>query len=51
MSLDFDAAVETLRSGEEPRRRDAVAVLGRSGRAEAIGPLLMALSDESWPVR
>ena len=32
-------------------RRRVVEELGRSGRPEAITPLLLAVADESWPVR
>src|SRR6185436_12459790 len=49
--IDVEAAIESLRTGEETARRRVVDELGRSGRAEAIPPLLMAVSDESWPVR
>src|SRR6185295_9732893 len=51
MTLDIEAAVRSLRSGEEAVRREVVERLGRSGRAEALEPLLMAVADESWPVR
>ena len=51
MSLDFQAALDALRSGEEAVRRATVDQLGRSGLREAIGPLLMAVGDDSWPVR
>ena len=49
--IDIQAALESLRSGEEAARRRVVEELGRSGRPEAIPPLLMAVADESWPVR
>src|SRR5688500_6188576 len=49
--IDIRAAIESLRSGEEAARRRAVEELGRSGRPEAIAPLLMAVTDESWPAR
>jgi len=51
MTLDIQAALEHLRSGEEPTRRRVVEELGRSGQPEAITPLLLAVADESWPVR
>src|SRR4051794_25244799 len=51
MTLDIQAALEQLRTGEEPVRRRVVEELGRSGRPEAITPLLLAVADESWPVR
>src|SRR5882672_2746759 len=51
MTLDIQAALEHLRSGEEPVRRRVVDELGRSGQPEAITPLLLAVADESWPVR
>src|SRR4029079_4797617 len=40
-----------LRTGEEPARRALVEDLGRSGLAEAIPPLLVAVTDEGWAVR
>jgi len=49
--IDIQAAVEALRSGEEARRRQVVDELGASRRPEAVRPLLMAVADESWPVR
>ncbi len=49
--MDIQAALEQLRSGEESVRRHVVDELGRSGRPEAITPLLLAVADESWPVR
>ena len=49
--IDIQAAIESLRTGEESVRRRVVDELGRSGRPEAIPPLLMAVADESWPVR
>ncbi|PYQ21933.1 MAG: hypothetical protein DMF81_13890 [Acidobacteria bacterium] len=51
MTLDIQAALESLRSGEEPVRRRVVEELGRSGQPEAVAPLLVAVADESWPVR
>jgi HEAT repeat protein len=51
MSLDIQAAFRSLRSGEEAVRREVVDELGRSGRPEALEPLLVAVTDESWPVR
>ncbi len=51
MTLDIQAALESLRTGEEAVRRQTVEQLGHSGRAEAIPALLLALADESWPVR
>ena len=45
------AVLETLRRGDEPVRRALVEELGRSGLAEAIPPLLVAVGDEGWPVR
>ena len=49
--IDIRAAILSLRSGEESERRRVVDELGRSGRPEAIVPLLIAVTDESWPVR
>ena len=49
--IDIQAALEQLRTGEEPVRRRVVDELGRSGQPEAITPLLLAVADESWPVR
>jgi HEAT repeat protein len=49
--MDIEAALEVLRSGEESARRETVLALARSGRAEAVPALLVAVSDESWPVR
>ena len=49
--IDIQAALLTLRTGEESRRRRVVDELGASRRPEAIAPLLMAVADESWPVR
>ena len=43
--------LDLLRHGEEPARRQAVADLGASGRAEAIAPLLVAVGYDSWSVR
>jgi len=51
LSIDPAAALETLRHGEEPARRRAVAELAAEGRREAIAPLLVAVGDESWAVR
>jgi HEAT repeat protein len=51
MSLDIRAALDALRTGEEAARRRAVAALGASGAREAIRPLLVAVSDDSWAVR
>ena len=51
MTLDIQAALESLRTGEEPVRRRVVEELGRSGEPEAVTPLLVAVADESWPVR
>jgi HEAT repeat protein len=51
MTVDIQAALEILRSGEESLRRQAVERLGASGLAAAIQPLLLAVGDESWPVR
>ena len=48
---DPTRALETLRHGEEPARRRAVADLAGSGRPEGIAPLLLAVGDESWAVR
>src|SRR5699024_11838498 len=43
--IDIQQAIETLRTGEESVRRRVVDDLGRSGRAEAIAPLLMAVAE------
>jgi len=51
MTLDIQAALESLRTGEEPVRRRVVEELGRSGEPDAVTPLLVAVADESWPVR
>src|SRR5258708_3360247 len=51
MSPDLQAALQTLRSGEESARRQAVVALGGSGLTEALPALLTAVADESWPVR
>jgi HEAT repeat protein len=51
VTLDIQAALQALRSGEEAVRRRVVEDLGRSGASEAIAPLLLAVADESWPVR
>src|SRR5258706_2185372 len=51
MALDIQAALASLRSGEESVRREVVEQLGRSGQPEAVGPLLLAVADDSWPVR
>ena len=44
---DIAGAIEALRGGEESARRKAVDALARSGRPEAIAPLLSAVSDEA----
>src|SRR5258708_140591 len=49
--MDIQAALEALRTGEEAVRRKAVDELGGSGHPEAIPLLLLAVADESWPVR
>ena len=49
--MDIQAALDSLRTAEESVRKQVVEELGRSGQAEAILPLLMAVGDESWPVR
>lgn len=49
--MDIKAALDVLRAGEESARRETVLALARSGLAEAVPPLLIAVSDESWPVR
>src|SRR5260221_2456819 len=51
MALDIQAALASLRTGEESVRRALVEQLGRSGQPEAVGPLLVAVADDSWPVR
>lgn len=51
MTLDIEAAVRSLRTGEESLRRQVVEQLGRSGQAAALQPLLLAVADESWQVR
>src|SRR5262245_27029933 len=51
MALDIERALESLRTGEESLRRRVVEDLGRSGQPEAISPLLLAVADDSWPVR
>jgi HEAT repeat protein len=51
MTLDVQAAMASLRSGEESVRRAVVEHLGQSGQPEAVGPLLVAVADDSWPVR
>ena len=51
MSLDIEAALEALRTGEESVRRETVELLAASGSESAIKPLLVAVGDESWPVR
>src|SRR6185503_2764018 len=51
MTLDLQAVLLTLKRGEESARRKLVEDLGRSGEREAIMPLLLAVADESWPVR
>src|SRR5688572_25999190 len=42
--IDIQAAIESLRTGEEAARLRVVDELGRSGRAEAITPLLIAVA-------
>jgi HEAT repeat protein len=49
--IDIQAALLSLRTAEESVRRQLVEELGRSGDQAAILPLLMAVGDESWPVR
>jgi HEAT repeat protein len=49
--MDVEAAKEALRTGEESVRRQTVLALARSGRKEAVAALLIAVSDDSWPVR
>lgn len=51
MTIDVRAALETLRTGEESRRREAVEQLAAEGSSAAAGPLLTAVSDDSWTVR
>src|SRR5258708_38290105 len=51
MSPDLKTALQTLRSGEESARRQAVVALGGAKVAEALPALLNAVADESWPVR
>ncbi len=51
MTLDIEAALEALRTGEESVRRETVELLAASGSERAIKPLLVAVGDESWPVR
>ena len=51
MTLDLKAALESLRTGEESTRKQAVDALGASLEQAAIAPLLHAVGDESWPVR
>ena len=52
MTLDIQAAARRRSArGEESVRRAVVEELGRSGQPEAIAPLLVAVADESWPVR
>jgi HEAT repeat protein len=51
MAIDIQSALECLRSGEESARRRVVDELGRSHAEEAIPPLLLAVADDSWPVR
>jgi HEAT repeat protein len=51
MTPEIARSLDTLRRGEEPARRRVVAELGASARPEAIGPLLVAVGDESWAVR
>ncbi|HXY40705.1 MAG TPA: HEAT repeat domain-containing protein, partial [Vicinamibacteria bacterium] len=51
MSEPLQPAKDALVRGEEPARREAVAQLSASGLPEAIAPLLLAVSDQSWAVR
>ena len=51
MSLDIQAAMESLRTADESVRRELVEQLGRSQDPSAIPALLLAMADESWPVR
>jgi HEAT repeat protein len=51
VTIDIQAALESLRSGEEAVRKEVVERLGRSRASEAVTPLLLAVADESWPVR
>ncbi len=52
MTLDLQAALETLRSGEEQARRETVLRLGQAaGQPEVVPLLLLAVADDSWPVR
>src|SRR5262245_66170881 len=51
MTIDIRAALEALRSGEESARRGVVEGLSRARAAEAIPALLVAVADDSWPVR
>ncbi len=43
--------LQELQSGEVRVRKDAALKLGRSGRTEAVAPLLKLLKDSSWKVR
>jgi HEAT repeat protein len=49
--LNITAALEALRTGEESTRRQVVDALAASGQPEAVLALLLAVGDESWPVR
>src|SRR5262249_31773807 len=51
MTLDIQRALRSLREGEESVRREVVDELARSAEPEAIPPLLLAVADDSWPVR
>ena len=46
--IDVHAALETLRTGEEARRRQVVDELGASRRPEAVPPLLVAVAWAIW---
>src|SRR5687767_4914457 len=49
--MDIDAALNALRTAEESKRKQVVDTLGASRAPEAVAPLLLAVGDESWPVR
>lgn len=51
MTLDIQAALDTLRKGEEARRREVVHQLAEGQTTESVRPLLIAISDDSWTVR
>src|SRR5687767_7927953 len=51
MTIDIQAALEVLQNGEEPQRRRTVEELSAARAAGAVLPLLLAVGDESWPVR